>query len=734
MSKRKKTRQIIATLGPSSLNLSAVQKMEKSGVDIFRINLSHTDLDDFVSIIESVQSWTTKPVCPDTEGAQLRTGRLLRKNNLIVEAHQLIRFTASNSNYDDDYVPLNLESPEKFLFPGDLLKIDFGSVIIQIMESSKTQLLGRVISGGAIKSNIGIGTDRDLKLPSFTEKDEAALRISDRLGLKTIFLSFASRVEDIRKLRSFFSYEIEVIAKIESRAGLDNLDSICSECDAILIDRGDLSRDVPLEKVPFAQSHIQRRAQSFSLPVFVATNLMENMIERSKPTRAEVHDVVKTLEEGASGLVLAAESAVGKYPVECVRVMSRIIDEVDNQKDRDDVDYLLSLPSDRIIDPHGGKLVEQNATRLSSEQLRDLPILTIDERIESDVMQIAQGTYSPLKGFMNSDALKSVLDTNSLNGVPWTLPILFQLKEDVINNIPHSDQILLKSKQTGNLVALLECLKVEKIESIKYILKEWFGTDDINHPGVFQFLSGGEYLLSGEPLLFDDFRSKYTSSYELSPKQTRDIFNQNDWHDIVGFHTRNIPHRGHEFIQKEALEKVNADALFISPVVGVKKSGDFTGEIIIECYEKLIRSDVYKPYQVLLGSFNTYSRYSGPREAVFTAICRKNFGCNSFIVGRDHTGVGNYYNPDASKNMLKELDIGIKILDFDQIHYCNRRKIYTSDFDSDIVSNDKFEISGTIIRDYLRQGVEIPNYLLRSDLLSIIKNYADDKLHDIIYT
>ena len=153
-------------------------------------------------------------------------------------------------------------------------------------------------------------------------------------------------------------------------------------------------------------------------------------------------------------------------------------------------------------------------------------------------------------------------------------------------------------------------------------------------------------------------------AYEFSPENTREIFYQNGWQNIIGFHTRNIPHKGHEYIQKLALEMSSSDAILISPVTGLKKEGDFTAEIIIKCYEILIRQGCYSPSGVLLSSFNTFSRYSGPREAVFTAICRKNFGCSHFIVGRDHTGVGNYYKSNASQNIFESLDFGINILSY----------------------------------------------------------------------
>ena len=159
------------------------------------------------------------------------------------------------------------------------------------------------------------------------------------------------------------------------------------------------------------------------------------------------------------------------------------------------------------------------------------------------------------------------------------------------------------------------------------------------------------------------------NKYELTPLQSRFVFDHNGWHNIVGFHTRNVPHSGHEYIQLASLKKINADAIFISPVTGEKKVGDFLADPIIQCYDLLIKELAYYPYGAIIGSFNTHSRFSGPREAIFTALCRQNFGCNYFIVGRDHTGVGNYYDPNASIRLFDKLDLDIKILSFYPVVY-----------------------------------------------------------------
>lgn len=220
-------------------------------------------------------------------------------------------------------------------------------------------IIARIIKGGKIGSNKGIGVDRIINLPRFTDKDLSAFKISKELSLDTFFLSFCSSGEDVCALRKLFDYSISVISKIESNRALNNLSSICKESDGILIDRGDLSRDVSLTKIAFAQSYILDTAKSLDVPAYVATNLVESMVENPEPTRAEINDIVHTLVSGADGLVLAAESAIGKYPIECVRVVSNLIKEVDNQPTKIELEYLLNPSLDNIIPAHGGHLVQQ---------------------------------------------------------------------------------------------------------------------------------------------------------------------------------------------------------------------------------------------------------------------------------------------------------------------------------------------------------------------------------------
>ena len=725
---------IFATIGPSSMDQETIQKMDKFGVDIFRINLSHTEVHEFREIFNQVSKWTNKPICPDTEGAQLRTGKLSH-DFINVNSNDIIELVGAKTENNSAAIPLNILSLENIIFVGDLVKIDFEEVLIQVIAITAKSVKAKVITGGQIRSNKGISVDRKITLPSFSEKDIKVIKIANELEIKTIFLSFCSDGNSINTLRSFFDYEISVIAKIESQAALININEICINSDGILIDRGDLSRDVAIEKIAFAQSYIIEKGIQHKTPVFTATNFLESMIEKPKPTRAEINDIVSTLTSGGSGIVLAAETAIGKYPADCVHVVSRIIKEFDNPKyfsngmfNNQSVDYLLSLSMDGVIKPHGGdELVQQNILNNDSNEINNLPSLKVNEKIISDVVHICEGVYTPINGFMSIEEIKSVLSNNKLlTGESWTLPIILQVTKNDISKLTHSGRIVLKDSITSEPVGFLDIQTIEKF-NVNNFIKSWFGTDDKSHSGVQEILNGGDYIISGETFLFNKYRKETKKDFEFSPKQTRAIFYHNGWNNVVGFHTRNVPHTAHEYIQRKALELSNTDAILLSPVTGVKKIGDFKTNIIINCYQELINKGIYGTKGVLLSAFNTYPRYAGPREAVFTAICRKNYGCNHFIIGRDHTGLGNFYKPNASQRIFEEIDIGIEIISFGTASYCTKRQKITTNFNNQDYKKSKTEISATKIRKNLIENKKIPSYLLRKELSQIVmKEYQKD--------
>jgi ATP sulfurylase len=248
-----------------------------------------------------------------------------------------------------------------------------------------------------------------------------------------------------------------------------------------------------------------------------------------------------------------------------------------------------------------------------------------------------------------------------------------------------------------------------------------YGTTAGNHPGV-RMIQAMQPVLLGGPIDLIRARKSETRAYELTPKQLRRLFEERGWANVLGFHTRNVIHRGHEFIQLKALQDENCDGLLVHPVVGKKKIGDFKPEFIIKSYERMIEQ-IYPKEKVVLAAFATFSRYAGPREALFTALCRKNFGCSHFIIGRDHTGVGNYYKPYASHKIFDYFDdLGIRIVKFNEIFYSKKLNTYLPK--NGKLSNDDNDmlrmISGTQARAMFLRGEKPPNWFMRSEISNIV--------------
>lgn len=333
--------KILVTLGPSSMQRDIIGQMEKENIYLFRINLSHTPTELIDDVISEVQSYTKVPVCIDSEGAQIRNQSvingevLLRKSDVVKIHFDEVLGDSNNISFSPDYIAKQLRA-------GDELRIDFNSASIKVFEKNKDHCLAKVIVEGKVGSNRATDLNRELEMEAITPKDRKAIVIGKKRGIKNYALSFAGSKEDIRLLRELVGTDINVISKIESKKGLCNLNDILHESGEILIDRGDLSRQVDLVKIPFFQRRIISMARSKRVPVNVATNLLESMITFHAPTRAEVNDVVSTLLEGANGLVLAAETAIGKYPTDVVRIVRQLISEVERWTPNTSIGELLA--------------------------------------------------------------------------------------------------------------------------------------------------------------------------------------------------------------------------------------------------------------------------------------------------------------------------------------------------------------------------------------------------------
>ena len=709
-------KKILCTLGPASLNERTLTRFDDLGVDLFRINLSHVGIDQVESSIEQIRKYSSTPICLDTQGAQIRTGTFAG-GTVVLDANNAIELAEWPAEGHATRVPLYPQGVLDALQVGDLLSVDFDSALLQVIEAG-SRPVARVLSAGPAGSNKAVAVDRAIRLSPLTSVDRRAIAIGRQLDIRHVALSFANRRDDVELVRGLAGDGVEIIAKIETMQAVQGLGEILAAADAVLIDRGDLSREVPLQHLPFVQKQILREANRAGVPVFVATNLLESMVIGTRPTRAEVNDVVNTLLDGADGLVLAAETAIGRNPIGCVSMIRSLIDLVEKPpamivaSGASHPDLLVS----RLVAPHGGTLVQGVATAADAGLIDQAPKVEIGSRAMMDVRQLATGAFSPLTGFMDRETLSSVLATHRLpDGTVWPLPVLLQAPSVRPGDYQRGETLALA--EGGSVRALLrvdECFVRDPLD----LAKAMFGTQDPAHPGVRRMIDGGDRFLAGAVALLPEEVHR-RERFELTPAQARATFSHRGWERVVGFHTRNVPHRAHELLQLSALATSHSDGIFIHPVVGPKKAGDYTGEMVLKAYQILIR-DHYPANSAVVAGWTTYARYGGPREALFTALVRQNFGCSHFIIGRDHTGVADFYPPTASRRLCESLaaDVKIQFIYSDEIYYCQRcgRHVSGCEHGEDF----REHISATVARETLRSGRILPDWFMREQVSHLI--------------
>ncbi len=368
--------------------------------------------------------------------------------------------------------------------------------------------------------------------------------------------------------------------------------------------------------------------------------------------------------------------------------------------------------------PHGGKLINRSIKKELSETA-DLPKLGININLSEDIINISNGVFSPLEGFLHNNDLENVLNEKRLtDDTPWTIPVLLDFNKQDINEVKEGDTILLTNKENG-VLALLDIDEIFTYDK-KTLAQTVYGTQDTTHPGVANVYNMKQLLLGGKITLLDS-RTRKFDEYNLSPKETRILFKEKGWKEIVAFQTRNPPHIGHEYVQKTALTFV--DGILINPIIGKKKSGDFRDEVILSSYETLIKH-YYLKERAVMSILRTSMKYAGPREAIHHAIMRKNFGCTHFIVGRDHAGVGNYYGPYDAHDIFSEFpDLGIIPVFFRSFSRCAKCGSVVND---KICPHDqKYHInfSGKKIRELLQNG-EIPSEdMMRKEVAETILKF-----------
>jgi len=375
--------------------------------------------------------------------------------------------------------------------------------------------------------------------------------------------------------------------------------------------------------------------------------------------------------------------------------------------------------------PHGNTLVDRRLDPSRSEELLEefdsYPQVLLDHNELMDFVNVSTGVYSPLTGFMGqNDFLKVVNDMALETGVPWTLPIVLDVSSDVANSVGPGDRLGLVSPD-GDPVGVLDVDDIYRYNATETCEKV-FGTTDPEHPGVSMFRRKEPFFVGGDVKQFAPSPGS-DRKHRLTPRETRVLFKQEGWDTIVGFQTRNVPHRAHEYLQKSALEHV--DGLLIQPKIGEKKTGDYENEAILSAYETLV-SDYYPNDSVLLSTFRSRMWYAGPREAVFDGIVRKNYGCTQFIVGRDHAGVGDYYGDFEAQELYGSIgEIGVEPVFYHYAFYCDICDGVVSEKICPHDADDRVEPSGTKLRSLLQSGKRPSPKLMRPEVADEILKMKD---------
>jgi sulfate adenylyltransferase len=359
------------------------------------------------------------------------------------------------------------------------------------------------------------------------------------------------------------------------------------------------------------------------------------------------------------------------------------------------------------IPPHGGQLINRIATPAERDEFLakadSLPRVQLDERATSDLEMIAIGGFSPLNGFMEQDDYEKVVEDMYLtSGVPWSIPVTLSVSEEVADPLKEGEWVRLDDP-TGKFVGVLELTQKYRYNKAHEAVNV-YGTDQTAHPGVKVVYDQGAINLAGPVWLLERSPHPQFPKYQIDPAASRKLFHERGWQTVVGFQTRNPIHRAHEYIQKCALETV--DGLFLHPLVGATKSDDVPADVRMRCYE--IMMDQYFPQERVILAINPAAmRYAGPREAIFHAIVRKNYGCTHFIVGRDHAGVGDYYGTYDAQHIFDKFEpqeLGIVPMKFEHAFYCTRTQQMATSKTSPSAKEERIHLSGTKVRAMLREG------------------------------
>ncbi len=374
---------------------------------------------------------------------------------------------------------------------------------------------------------------------------------------------------------------------------------------------------------------------------------------------------------------------------------------------------------------HGGLLQQLMASDDAAEhwhsKMPHLPSITLSGQTLADLECLAVGAFSPLNGFLGRADYECVLKEMRLaSGLAWTLPVTLAITDDEVEAIKGSDNVVLKTTAGENL-AILHLEEIYPYDP-KAQARHVYRTEDTNHPGVAALAAQGNHLVGGRVTVLAMPSGRPFENFRLTPAQVREELQRRGWRTVCGFQTRQPIHRAHEYHTKVALETL--DGLLLHPMVSEGKGEDFPAEVRMASYQTLL-SDFYPPDRVMLSAFPATMRYAGPREAVFHAICRKNYGCTHFIVGRDHAGFASYYGSFEAHEIFEEFtpeELGITPLLFDYAFWCSLCDQMTTVKTCPHSPEDRIVLSGTEVKRRLALGESIPKEFSRLPVAEVLRN------------
>jgi len=369
-----------------------------------------------------------------------------------------------------------------------------------------------------------------------------------------------------------------------------------------------------------------------------------------------------------------------------------------------------------VSKPHGGNLIN----RFSNTDTTGLSSISISADLANDVENIADGIFSPLEGFLTQQDFESVVSKGRLvNDIPWTIPIVLDVDESTASKIKQEKTVVLQNPE-GLDIAVLNAEETYTFDKEK-LVKGVYGTTDDSHPGVARTMAMNNFLVSGKIDYVKRPENTEIRKYRMTPLETREAFTNAGWKKIVAFQTRNPPHVAHEILQKTAI--TTRDGVFVNPLIGKKKSGDFKDDVIIKAYEVMIQN-YYPENRCKLATLHTEMRYGGPKEAIHHAIMRQNYGCTHIIIGRDHAGVGNFYDPFAAQKIFGDYtDLDIEPIFFPAFFYCRKCLTFTNPKVCPHDAESREQVSGTKLRSLIQEGKAPSEFILRPEVAKIIIEY-----------